>query len=203
MRRKQPLVKDHYYHIYNRGVNRQPIFFVKENWSQFLTLLHQYFTREKVNILAYCLMPNHYHLLVYLKIDSFGNEVMQPFTVAFAKSINNQHNRVGPLFQGPFKNQTVDQENYLLHLTRYIHLNPVTAGIVSRPEDWIYSSYREYIGMRNGSLPMPEFVLELFEEKNDDDHTAPVSNSARSAYAEFVKSELDSRYGLSPSMLID
>ncbi len=72
---------------------------------------------------------------------------------------------MGPLFQGPFKAILVDRDEYLLHLSRYIHCNPVNAGLVNRAEDWAYSSYRDYIGMRNGTLPQPAIVLSQFDSR--------------------------------------
>ena len=203
MRRKQPLIANHYYHIYNRGVNHQAIFLDQSSWILFLNLLRNYFTRDLVDILAYCLMPNHYHLLVYLKSDSFSKAVMQPFALAFVKTINNQHGRVGPLFQGPFKNQLVDSDGYLTHLSRYIHLNPVTAGLVSHPADWEYSSYREYIGVRNGTLPSTTLILGMFEPKLSNEDTAEISKDARSAYADFVCGDDDPRAGVAAGLLID
>jgi len=87
--RTTKLVAGQYYHIYNRGVNRQPIFFCDDNWVFFLRKLRQYFKEELAEIVVYCLMPNHYHLLVYIKCDDAGLEIMQPFTVSYTKAVNN------------------------------------------------------------------------------------------------------------------
>ena len=78
---------DHYYHIYNRGVNRGPIFFAKRNWFFFIQRLREYFTEETAVIIAYCLMPNHYYLLVRLLCDDFGRAVMQPFSTSYTKPV--------------------------------------------------------------------------------------------------------------------
>ena len=83
-------------------------------------------------------MPTHYHLLVYLKIDSLSKQIMQPFGLSYTKAINRQQRRVGSLFQGPFQAVWVDRDEYLLHLSRYIHVNPVTAGMVAWPEDLLF-----------------------------------------------------------------
>lgn len=107
-------------------------------------------------------MPNHCHLLVRLYTDRPGNAIMQPFGVSFTKAINQQQKRVGPLFQGPFEARGVDYYGYLIHLTRYIHLNPAKAGLVLDPLDWPYSSYREYAGRRPGTLPHPAAILDQF-----------------------------------------
>ena len=141
-----------YYHVYNRGNNRQLIFFERENYIYFLRQLRNHLITNGVDIIAYCLMPNHYHLLVYLQTDDFS-KLMQSFTLSYAKAINKRYQRVGSLFQGRFQAIHVDQEDYLLHLTRYIHLNPVCANIVEKAEDWEFSSYQEYIDLRQGSLP--------------------------------------------------
>ncbi|HEY4687804.1 MAG TPA: transposase [Anaerolineae bacterium] len=150
-----------HYHVYNRGNNFQGIFFERENYSYFLRLLCEHLTAEAVDIVAYCLMPNHYHLLVCLKVDNLSN-FMQPFGLAYTKAINRRYHRVGSLFQGPFKAVRVDRDEYALHLSRYIHLNPVSARLVERPEDWEFSSYREFIGLRHGTLPKPDIILSQF-----------------------------------------
>ncbi|MEG4056919.1 MULTISPECIES: transposase [unclassified Microcoleus] len=150
-----------YYHVYNRGNNRQLIFFERENYIYFLRQLRNHLIIHGVDIIAYCLMPNHYHLLVYLQTDDFS-KLMQSFTLSYAKAINKRYQRVGSLFQGRFQAIHVDGEDYLLHLTRYIHLNPVCANIVEKTEDWEFSSYQEYIDLRQGSLPKIDGVRSQF-----------------------------------------
>ena len=141
-----------------------------------ITLFRRYFQPELVEILAYCLMPNHYHLLVYPKEDDLSR-VMQPFGVSYSKAVNKQQRRVGPIFQGPFQAVHVSNGEQLMHLSRYVHLNPVNAGLVGKPEDWPFSSYRDYIGLRGGTLPVLDLVLAQFP--------------SRQAYRDFVESEQD------------
>ena len=162
--RSTPLLPNQYYHLYNRGVDKQPIFFLPENWSFFLRRLRQYCLPSQATIIAYCLMPNHYHLLVHVNSVTFSQSIMHPFTVSYTKAINRQQNRVGPLFQGSFQARLIQSEQYLLGIASYIHLNPVHAGLVATPEAWEYSSYRDYIGLRNGTLPQPEIILGHFED---------------------------------------
>ncbi|MDB9514500.1 transposase [Kamptonema animale CS-326] len=150
-----------YYHVYNRGNNCQLIFFERENYIYFLRQLRNHLITHGVDIIAYCLMPNHYHLLVYLQNDDFS-KLMQSFTLSYTKAINKRYQRVGSLFQGRFQAIHVDREDYLLHLTRYIHLNPVSAKIVEKAEDWEFSSYQEYIDLRQGSLPKIEGMRAQF-----------------------------------------
>jgi hypothetical protein len=92
---------------------------------------------------------------------------MQPLLLAYTKAINKRFNRVGALYQGRFKGKWIDRNAYLLHLSRYIHHNPVTAGLVSKPEDWEFSSYRDYIGIRAGTLPDPDIILSQFSSREE------------------------------------
>ncbi len=177
------------YHLYNRGINRQRIFFCDENWGYFVKQLRHYFQPELADILAYCLMPTHYHLMVTLKTDELSARLMQPFSVSYTKAINKQQGRVGPLFQGPFRAVWVDKDGYMMHLSRYIHLNPVAAGLVTRPEDWAFSSYRDYAGLRNGTLPMTDPVLAQFP--------------SRQAYREFVESYCEQEDKVIEHLLLD
>jgi len=163
--RKFEFHADQYYHVYNRGNNFQPIFFGCENYVYFLRQLRKYLTPDQVEIVAYCLMPNHYHLLVYLKTDDLSG-LMQRFALSYTKAINERFGRVGALFQGRFKAIHVDREAYLLHLSRYIHANPVAAGLTKLPEEWEFSSYREFVGLRKGTLPKPDIVLAQFASSN-------------------------------------
>ena len=142
----------HYYHLYNRGHNRQNIFFDRQNYLYFLRQLRRHLVEQGVDVVAYCLMPNHYHLLVHLGTDRLS-ERMQAFILSYTTVINQRYRRCGTLFQGRFQAIWVDTEAYLLDLSRYIHLNPVKAGFVDRPEDWEFSSYQDYLGLRQDSLP--------------------------------------------------
>ena len=163
--RKVKLIPEHYYHVYNRGVDGSMIFFKEKNWNFFLRRWRKYCFPEFVETIAYCLMPTHYHFLLYIKSEDFGHKVMQPFLMSYAKAINAQENRSGHLFQGSFQAKLVDTEAYLSHLTRYIHLNPVEASYVDDPAEWAYSSYLEYAGLRDGTLPKTDVVLENFDSR--------------------------------------
>ncbi len=155
---------DCYYHIYNRGNNREPIFLEEENYSFFLKKMCEYFDKARIDIIAYCLMPNHYHLLVYLRrierfpisnstktkkiseicSNNFSN-LMRSFNISYAKSFNNWYHRTGHVFQGNFQAREIVEQLYLTNICRYIHLNPVRAGLAPQPDDWRYSDYLEWI----------------------------------------------------------
>jgi REP element-mobilizing transposase RayT len=156
-RRDLTFQPNHYYHLYNRGNDRNAIFFERENYLHFLRLVRRHLTEETLDVLAYCLMPNHYHLLVRCKIEAVS-EAMQRLAIAYTKAMNRRYNRVGSLFQGQFQAIEVDRDEYLYHLTRYIHLNPVKAGLVTHPKEWEFSSYLEYAGLRSGTLPRLDVV---------------------------------------------
>lgn len=99
---------------------------------------------------------------------------MQRFSISYTKAMNKRYSRTGALLQGQYQAVHVDRNEYLLHLSRYVHLNPVAAGLVARPEDWEFSSYRDYVSLHRGTLPNPAIVLSQF--------------SAPAACQEFVES---------------
>ena len=159
--RKSPIQIDHIYHIYNRGVDKNNIFFGKSDWINFYLKMQRYFKPEYVSVLAYCLMHNHFHFLVYVHSDQFVSKALQPFFGSYVATINKYQKRVGPLFQGSYKSKEVDSEESLLHLSRYIHRNPVEAGIVMKPEDWSYSSYPVYKGLRRDAFVKTDMILAI------------------------------------------
>ncbi len=177
-RREVELSPGECYHVYNRGNIRQHIFYERSNYLFFLQRIREYVCAA-LEIVAYCLMPTHYHLLVKIKPTSaqpfvltfeasepsqvsLGSRAMMRLAVSYTKAMNKRFERVGALFQGPFRAKHLDRTEYLVHLSRYIHLNPVTASLVKRAEEWEFSSYRDYLGVRQGTLPRPDIVLSQF-----------------------------------------
>jgi len=181
-------LEDGVYHVYNRGVERRDIFLDNQDYEYFLYLLKTYLVppqkgwdpvqgptlREKPNfadeivLLAYCLMPNHFHLLIKQKnIDSMPRFVKCVCT-NYSMYFNKKYDRVGSLFQGHYKAILIANDNYLLHLTRYIHLNPTTQkgwdpvqGPTLLRTAW--SSYENYLGLRRMEWLDPGLVLGLFD----------------------------------------
>ncbi len=165
-RRQTPFVPDVYYHFYNRGNNRQAIFFESDNYLYFLSGIKKYLV-PVVNNVAYCLMPTHYHILVRVKpqtseVSLRVSRAMQKFLISYTKAINKRFQRVGSLFQGQFQAKPIQTYPHLLNLCVYIHANPVKDGLVALPEDWIYSNYLEWLGQRDGALVDREFIQEHF-----------------------------------------
>jgi putative transposase len=150
--RKTNIATGNYYHVFNRGVNKQTIFFSDDNCRYSLRLIGKYAEKFSVQVVAYCLMPNHYHLLIRQDSDVPISKFIQGTFNSYVQALNKQQSRSGPLFEGRFKHVLVDRDEYLLHLMRYIHLNPVTANLTARPEDWPYSNYQEFTERRNERL---------------------------------------------------
>ena len=161
-RRQVEFAIGEYYHIYNRGSNRQHIFREHENYSFLLRLLKMYALKLDVAVIAYCLMPNHYHLLVRQEGATAARLLPQYVFNSYAKAFNRRYGRSGTLFEGPFKAIHIDRQEHLIHLCRYMHGNPVKDGMVATPEQWPYSNYLEWIGERAGTLFEPEFVKQNF-----------------------------------------
>ncbi len=165
------------YHIYNRDNNKQRIFFTDSNYKYFIGKCFKYL-RPVCEIYAWCLMPNHFHFLIEVSNKSMvlvkaGNISMPAITNGFrllqssyAKGINRQEERSGNLFQQKTKAKLVTGEmNYSKVAFHYIHQNPVVAGMVRNPEDWRYSSMRDYSTMEieNKSLCNKSKAVETLE----------------------------------------
>jgi len=156
-----------YYHIYNRGAGKGKIFFKDGNYQYLLRLVKEYYRKHGATIIAYCLMPNHYHFLLRQEIEEPLSKFVGVLFNAYVQALNFQHGRTGTLFESRFKHKCVDKWEYLMMLCRYIHLNPVQAKLVARPEDWAYSNYREWIGMRDSALIDKVFVQDHFQSADD------------------------------------
>jgi putative transposase len=170
-RREIPFLPDVYYHFYNRGNNRQAVFFEAANYLYFLRGIKKY-VLPVAEVIAYCLMPTHYHILVRVlaqtsEVSMQVSRAMQKFLISYTKAINKRFERVGALFQGQFQAKPVQRYDHLLNLCVYIHANPVKDGLVSAPEDWPYSNYLEWMGERDGTLFDPEFVRDNFGAPQD------------------------------------
>ncbi len=146
------------YHVFNRGNNKQRIFISPENYPYFLGKVQEYLL-PICDLLAYCLMPNHFHFLVHahsksVRLIKDGSFPRQQFSQAikqllssYTKAVNNQNSRTGSLFQQKTKAvRTSGEFGHSETAFHYIHQNPMKAGLVSRMEDWPYSSFNEYLG---------------------------------------------------------
>jgi putative transposase len=153
---------NHYYHIYNRGVNKQTIFFEEDHYSICLRLIRKYLSICSVELLAWCLMPNHYHFIVWTELENGISRFIQVVFNAYVQSLNKRIERKGPLFEGRFKHVLIDEQTYLMQLCRYIHLNPVKAGLVRKPEEWAFSDYLEWTGKRTPGSTKANMIKDCF-----------------------------------------
>lgn len=133
-----------WYHVMNRGVNRQDVFVRPGDGLQFLALLEEALSLFDAECHAFCLMPNHYHLLLHTPGGNLS-QVMRQLGARYTQRFNVSRERDGPLFRGRYKAILVDADSYLLQVSRYIHRNPVEAGLTPQPETYRWSSYRSYL----------------------------------------------------------
>ena len=157
-RRKVLFLPNNYYHVYNRGVHQQNIFRNDADYKFLLKYVKREAEKCDITIIAYCLMDNHYHFLLRQNGDVEISQFMQSVFNVYTKAFNAKYKLSETLFESPFKAIQVDRTEYLLHLCRYIHRNPLDASMVVKPEQWDYSNYAEFIGIRNGALVDREFV---------------------------------------------
>src|SRR3990167_4593165 len=167
-----------FYHVYNRGVEKRTIFLNRDDHLAFLHILKTAFIPEtgaiqggtlprnrrkmfhdKIDLMAYCLMPNHYHLLLRQKTISGLTEFIRSLSTSYSMYFNKKYHRVDSLFQGVFKATDIRDENYLLWVSRYIHRNPPDF------QTYPYSSYDDYLGKRTTNWLTTNLLLEFFESK--------------------------------------
>jgi REP element-mobilizing transposase RayT len=150
------------YHIMIRGNERRKIFLDDEDRARFIDTLQIKIEASKGKLFAFCLMDNHVHILVGEGNETIAN-IMKRINVSYVIYFNKKYNRIGHLFQDRFKSEVIEDDSYLLEAIRYIHNNPVKAGIISRAADYPWSSYKLYKADSSGFLDK-EFVLKMFSE---------------------------------------
>lgn len=186
-RRIIPFATGYYYHIYNRGVEKRSIFENSRDYGRFIKTIKYYqvegpkpklskflnsstfkleLNKKIVEIICYCLMPNHFHLLIKQLQDGGITEFISKLSNSYTKYYNTKHTRVGPLLQGEFKAVLVEKDEQFTHLSRYIHLNPIASLLVKDLKDYRWSSYDEYINNSSGICSKEE-VLNFFKNPKD------------------------------------
>lgn len=174
--RTKQYTEDSYYHVYNRGVEKRVIFIDDEDYRVFMNLLKRYLDQEpikdnkgreyewlheRLELLAFCLMPNHFHLLLYQVDESSITRLMRGVCTSYTTYFNKKYKRIGPLFQDRYKASHINQDNYLLHISRYIHRNPRDY------ENWPYSSYGYFVGDRVAGWVQIAKIRTLFEDRQE------------------------------------
>lgn len=172
-----------FYHIYSRGSEKRVIFLDKADRQRFLNRLKEYKEKHQVSVLCYCLMSNHYHLLVQQTTPEPVSKFVYRLNLAYAMYFNKRYERVGPLFQGRFKAKNIDKDEYLTHLSRYIHLNPLADDSLN-VENYRWSSLKYYLEDKKDGLINTDVILSFF------------GNDPNTEYLKFIKSEANNKLKL-------
>ncbi|MBI2405671.1 transposase [Candidatus Microgenomates bacterium] len=196
--RKLIFANNEIYHIFNRGIERKPTFSDKRELDRALLALNFYrFTKlplklskflvlpeneqtrvfeglkkenkKLIEIICYCLMPNHFHFLIKQNVENGISTFASNFTNSYTRYFNTKHKRIGPLFEGLFKAVRIESNEQLIHISRYIHLNPVSSFLIEAGdlESYRWSSYPEFLGIGGGKISNPQPVLSLFPSKRN------------------------------------
>jgi putative transposase len=169
-----------FYHVMSRGNGKQPIFVSDEDRHFFISCLGKAYDRYQSIIHAYCLMENHYHLLVETP-NAQLSKIMQSVNTTYSVYFNKKHNQCGHLYQGRFKAILVQAEEYGRELGPYVHLNPIRAKLADDPEQYPWSNYREYLGtMPSRPWTSTSLILSSFGTR---------LACARQNYAKYVRSK--------------
>jgi putative transposase len=168
---------DAWYHVMNRGRRREEIFTDPQDFNAFLKLLEESTLLWGVRISAYCLMSNHYHLLLQTPRANLSR-AMRHIDGIYTQRFNRRHKAVGQLFAGRYRSILIDADAYLLQLVRYIHRNPLRAGMVAKPDQYPWTSHRGYLSdEKQWDWLHKEYVLSNFSTK---------PRARRQAYNEFI-----------------
>jgi len=193
-------VENSFYHIFNRGVAKQPIFIDEQDYKTFLSYLKIYLmpldksnkiypTRQiknfyqELKLLAYCLMPNHFHLFVWQKEASGIANFLKSIATKYSMYFNKKYKRSGPVFEGRYKAVMIRSESQFIYLSKYVHRNPTTTGTVL--EEYKYSSYQNYLGKINQTWIDTNEILSYFSKINP-----YLTNSYKSFIEEVDESDL-------------
>ncbi|MCF7792924.1 MAG: hypothetical protein K9N09_03345 [Candidatus Cloacimonetes bacterium] len=162
--KQEEFVKDEFFHIYNRAVNQELLFNENEDYEYFLSRFENKLTEIPASIVAFCLMPNHFHFFLRqdgnIPVFKLFDSSFRPYVLHF----NSKYKRKGTLFQGPLQHIRVKSNNYFVQLCKYIHFNPIKAGLVKDLVDWKYSNYLGWSGKGKSRLFFPEFK-EIFADE--------------------------------------
>ena len=152
---------NNFYHVYNRGINRQQVFYSDQEYHEFIELMREYLPDSRVDLHAFTLMPNHFQMILrqleYLAMCKFMKHVCERYACGF----NKRHGRTGHVFQGRYKRVFIDRDEYLQHLSRYIHLNPVHAKLVKSASEWEHSSFPTYVNGGNADFLTTDIILSM------------------------------------------
>jgi len=179
------------YHVTSRGDRREPIFVDDIDRRSLLAVLAQGMQRFNAQVLAYCLMTNHYHFVLHTR-EANLSRLMRHVNGVYTQAFNRRHGKIGHLFQGRFKAILVDRDAYLLEVCRYVELNPVRANMVPNPLDWPWSSYRAHVGEEETPAWLDTAGLHGYLLGRDAANSADHKRAAR-RYAKLVSAGRDAK----------
>lgn len=154
------------YHVMLRAINRQDLFLDHEDRQRFIDTLIRFKAKSGYEIYGYCLMTNHIHLLMQAVEEDIA-VVMKRINVSYVYWYNNKYERAGHLFQDRYKSETVENDAYFMIVLRYIHQNPLKAGLASKLSEYTWSSYHDYL-QNNQNLVNVEYVFKLFHQNKNE-----------------------------------
>ena len=186
--RKVPIINGNFYHIFNRVVKGRRLFYKTENYLFYLNLWKEVDFSTCCRLIAYCLMPNHYHYLIQIIDAALFPRKISYFFNRYLKSLNVSKKETGRYFENRFQAKLIDNERYLIGVCCYIHLNPIKANLVTSLDQWPFSNYLEFIGKRNGKLWDRKFFEEYIQFPSE--------------YKEYIKSRY-TEDGLGPYIFKD
>lgn len=158
-----------FYHVYNRAVEKRTIFYTKHDYEYFLNKVLFFKEKTGVKILAYCILPNHWHFLLKITSQvetSAISKFISLLSNSYTKYFNFNKNHSGRIFQGPFKSKIVNDDNYLRVLINYINLNHLKHKLVKNASDWFYTSHHNYVGQEKYHLIDQDYLIDFKEYKN-------------------------------------
>ncbi|MDT3741356.1 MAG: transposase [Candidatus Kapabacteria bacterium] len=185
--------ENQYYHLYNRTNNEEALFRSDENYLYFLKK-YRFYLDDYLDTIGYCLMPTHFHFLVRVKtfqtqhleqdgahlqgglhlnqlgglhLPNISKTISDKIGIllsSYTKAINRKYNRHGSLFQEHSKAKLITNDCYIISLLTYIHQNPIRSGLTEKAEEWKYSSYQDYIDLRNGTLPKKDVIMDMIRK---------------------------------------
>jgi putative transposase len=175
------------YHVIVRGNNRQKIFCSSPDMEKFLSILEESVEKLTYKIHAFCLMPNHVHIALQIGEEPLG-KIMQNISYRYARWFNTHYGCIGHLFQGRYRAQLIQEEEYLLALCKYIHLNPVCAKIVSLPEQYAWSSHNSYMLESHLVWLTTDFIYAVLL-KNSPPYSDTITKSKVDTYKNYIISQ--------------
>ena len=158
--------KNTYHHLYNRGANKEKIFFGAEEYIYFLRRIKYYKEKFYINILAYCLLPNHFHLFVKQQTEKFTiSQFTSSLLNSYTKAVNVKHRRSGTLFESKTKSKEITDESYFKWIIKYILENPVKGNLAREIDDWEFSNAKDLLNVRAGTLSDIKEVKSFFQSE--------------------------------------